>query len=351
MNEKINVTYLDGRQVAADLICFIENVATGKKYAYYTLNETVGVGASSTVKIYVGNIKLNNPSLDVSISADDWNVLKGYMGDALKNNSNPNIKYLPLSELGQNVDIVSEHAIAMPTSYDYINKQRGIYATAVASLEQAVPAEPAPAPVSPAPSLDQAPVEPVQTDAPAPNSVPNLEPAIDQVPIANEAPTLEPTAPTPVTPSPVPEPVVVEPAPTAITPEPAVDESANGSTGGLQLEPINIAEIEEKYKTMLASLEELKNKEIEAAKRYNATIELSQMHNEQHASYVQNETQKEIPVEPTPNPVPVAGAPINPTPAPAPIVEPTPVTTTVPEPAPAVTEAELETNWFDMPAA
>lgn len=344
MNEKINITYADGRQIQADLICFIENVANNKRYVYFTLNETVGTGTSSTVKIYVGNIKLNNPALDTPIAEDEWGVLKGFMGDALKDNANPNVKYIPLTEIGQNVNIISDRAIAMPISYDYINKQRGTYATAVAGAETGESAE-TPA-AEPSPIIEPTPVvnpEPVEPPVPEPTPVTPIVPEpVEAVPTPTE------------TPAPAEPPVTEESAP-------ADDDTTSGSA--LQLEPIDISSIETKYAEMIADIEKLKNREIEAAKRYNATIELSQMHNEQHASYVQSEVQKEIPTAPiqetpivpvadaapTANPVPVAGTPVIPTAAPVP--EPTPVTPTVPEPAPATSETSIETNWFDMPAA
>ena len=77
--------------------------------------------------------------------------------------------------------------------------------------------------------------------------------------------------------------------------------------------------------------------ELEAAKRYNATIELSAMHNEQHANYIANEQNKEIDTV-TPIETPI---------------EPEAVTPVIPEPtvAPITSPTDIETNWFDMPVA
>lgn len=374
MNEKINVIFTDGRQIQADLICFLENLSNNKKYLYYTLNETVGNGTSSTVKIYVANKKQENPSLDTPISEDEWTTLKGFMGDALKGNANPNIKYLPLSELGNDVPVVSEKAIAMPTSYDYINKQRGIYATAIASSDSSTNSTPQGTAMGP---ISAGPLETVTTPSATPTSTGAPTPEPISVESTPAMPTVEP-APTPVTNTPEPVVAPVNPEPIKVTPttpsnlnESTKSEADNASeeTGGseLKLQPIDIATIENKYAEMIATIEKLKGQEIEAAKRYNATIELQEMHNIQHASYVQSEGTSSqtlkptnpIIQEPTPspvsNPVPVTGSPITANPATSndsisKPIEPTIVQTTPLEPTPAVTEAQLETNWFDMPA-
>lgn len=384
MNEKINITKMDGTSVAADIICFIENVNTNKRYVYYTLNEIVGAGPNSTVKIYVSKLKQDNPALDTPISEDDWNTLKGYMGDSLKGTANVEIKYIPLSELGTPVS-VSERAIAMPTNYDYINKQRGLYAQSVAT------AGPTTTPTS-EPIAEVTPTEQLAAPVATPE-VPAAEtpvPTVDSTP-ATETPTEEtsnvfdtpaaPTAPAQVEPTPVTEtPAVEEPAPVT-EPTPVVSPVAapiettddtttdEGSTGtAIKLEPIDLSTIEAKYAEMIEEINKLKEKELEAAKRYNATIELSAMHSEQHANYVQNDLKESLAAqeatiaasEIAPTPVaPVMDSPaplapdmsptpeVQPIPA-APTIEPTPVTPVVPESAPAAPQ-DLETNWFDMP--
>ncbi len=401
MNEKVNINKIDGSSITADLICFIENTTTGKRYIYYTLNEVVGAGTSSTVKIYVSKIKQDNPTLDAPITEEEWGILKGYMGDALKGNSNPAVKYIPMSEL-VNPTSVSERAIAMPTSYDYINKQRGIYATSVAGANTDAGAQntpvidavnPAPAPIQDpvpaAPNPGPAPVEPQvsapepagPTPSPTPAPIEPVAPTPEPAPAPTVAPVVEPpvSAPTEVSMSEAPV-TPIEPAPTPVEPavpikaeEPATIEPQTNNTGtdgsnpssAAVLKPIDINEIETKYAEMTKNLENLKNLEIEAAKRYNATIQLQEMHNEQHASYIENEQAKAAPiagspiVEPTPSPAPApAPAPtpeagpvptVAPVANPAPIQEPTPVTPVTPEPV-APAPADIETNWFDMPA-
>ena len=109
---------------------------------------------------------------------------------------------------------------------------------------------------------------------------------------------------------------------------------------------------------MIANINKLREQELEAAKRYNATIELSAMHKEQHASFVQEQvktepivqTQSVVQPEVTQpiveNIVPPMDSPIA-TPV-NPVQEPVPVTPVVPDPV-AATPQNMETNWFDMP--
>ncbi len=315
MNEKVNITQMDGNVVAADIICYLEKTDTSKKYAYYTLNETVGVGPSSTVKIYVAKIKQDNPALDTPITDDDWHVLKDIMSDSIKGVLTPNVKYLPLSELNPGIS-VSERAIAMPTSYDYINKQRGLYA------EQIATATPTPEANEPIPTVPEQPtvVEEEKIEQP---SIDNLTtpPIAETIPEPTVAPIEEPAE----------VPKVEQPAP--IEPIDNIEtDTSDTSTGNAAsvLKPIDLAEIETKYAEMVANINKLKEQEIEAAKRYNATLQLNDMHTEQHASYVQQNIKETI--------APEQQVVQN---------EPSAVTPFVPEPA--VTPQNIETNWFDMP--
>ena len=126
-------------------------------------------------------------------------------------------------------------------------------------------------------------------------------------------------------------PAAVEPVVQEVISEPQVAPVDNASN----MMPIDLVEIEKKYEEMIATINRLKEQELEAAKRYNATIELSAMHNEQHANYVASEQSKETVVNSAPS------------------VEPTPVETVVPEPVQTQVSnpTDIETNWFDMPAA
>lgn len=331
MNEKINITKENGTNVETDIICFLEN-NTGKRYLYYTLNEIVGAGANSTAKIYVSKIKQDNAALDAPITDAEWDKLKGYMSDALKATENPEVKYLPISELVNPVS-VSERAIAMPISYDYINKQRGIYAESMAKLAaqtdnvapsnvEAATTEPTVTPVS---------EEPVVTNEPV---------SVEPTPVVTENPNVFDTVPQEPVSAPVVESPVNEEQPVAsVTPADEDNNSSQDSGIASTLKPINLEEIEAKYNQMIETVNQLKAQELEAAKRYNATLELSEMHTEQHANYVQNEQSKEIAANPVPTEPKAPEATVNETPQSAPTMAQAPVS-----------NANIETNWFDMPS-
>ena len=326
MNDKLELIRTSGETIQTDLICFFENIQNNKRYVYYTLNEMVGSGPSATVKVYVGKVRQNDANLDMPITEEDWESLKGIMGEVLKGTPNTTIKYLPISALADKT-LVSEKVIAMPTSYDYISKHRGVYASSAASSEESgeviTPVVEAPAPIeTPVVEAPSVPTEPV-------------------VPVENPIPT-EPVVSVPIEPTPVVEPVVEAPM---VEPTPIASESVPQEATNADLKPINIEEIEAKYAEMIETINTLKNQEIEAAKRYNATLELSSMHNEQHAEYVANEQNKEITsTEPIVN-VPVESTPVEETPT----IEPTPIEPTPIIPATPVASNDIETNWFDMP--
>lgn len=326
MNEQITITKADGTSVNAYIICFIENKTTGVRYLYYTLNETSGEGANGTVKIYVAKINQNNPALDTPITEEEWGTLKGYMSDALKGNIDPNVTYLAPSLLVAPIS-VSEKAIAMPTNYDYINKQKGIYAQNIAIAEPAPQNE-----VKDTTPVTEETPEPIATEVQTPMSERALEPNI-------ESSELTPTPVTPTEPEPISD---LTPETTVpVTPETDSANDEDNQSSASSLTPIDIANIEKKYDEMIETLINLKNQELEAIKRYNATIELSQMHNEQHANYVQNEQTKELESTPTETAIPLENSITTPESQ----IEQTPETT-----AP-VSDANLETNWFDMPAS
>ena len=196
----------------------------------------------------------------------------------------------------------------MPVSYDYINKHRGIYAQAIATTEQVPVVE---TEVSPTPYNEpEVNVEPTLMDAPEVEE--QVAPIIE--PVMEETTSME-------------ENLVAEQETL-----PAVEENTNTN-----VYPIDLNEIEQKYVEMIETVNRLKEQELEAAKRYNATIELSAMHNEQHANYIANEQNKETDTV-TPIETPI---------------EPEAVTPVIPEPtvAPITSPTDIETNWFDMPAA
>lgn len=301
MNETINLTKMDGTNIEATLICYFENVNDKKQYLYYTLNEISGTDSNSTVKIYCAKVRQNDPILDEPINESTWEQLKGHMAEALKETLNPDIKFLPINSLTDKT-IVSEKVIAMPVSYNYIAKHYKFYIDNISSDTNVI--EPAPIDANPAQETEL--TEPVVTSSPSEEENNN----------DSEQAVVEPT---------------VNPVENNVPNEPVqIDESVNDN-------PIDIAAIEQKYAKMIEDINKLKEQELEAVKRYNATIQLSSMHNEQHASYVQNEQTKEV-VTPLPQNT------FEPTP-----VEPTPIEPVAVEPAVPTPPQDIETNWFDMP--
>ena len=238
----------------------------------------------------LSNPKQNNET-DVPISEEEWGKLKGLMGEVLKDTENATIKYLPQSLL-TDPTIIDEKVIAMPTMYNYVSKHRGVYANKIATMK-----------------LESAPVNPEEGA---------------QKPTQEEAQVLE-TNPQETAPS---TQQVVEPTQNEQEEQTSIIDVQESEINNPALESIDINSIEEKYNKMVEDINNLKTKEIEAAKRYNATLELNAMHNAQHASYVQSEQTTVLDT-------------------PAPSVEPTPIVATPIEPQ--MNSVDIETNWFDMP--
>lgn len=345
MNEKIDITKENGTHDLGEIICVIENVSTRRRFLYYTLNEVVGTMPNGTIKIYVSKLKQDDPVLDTPITVQEWDTLKGYMGNALKGVENADAKYVPMNEIGTAVS-VSDRAIAMPISYDYVNKQRGLYAEKIAMMETPT-AAPVPPVTEPVPIIESQPV-PIEEPALTENI------AVPEAPTMMDNPEVQPIVPKDEEPITTPVEKLAEPSPVV---PPVVNETedtdSTNSESALNFEPIDISSIEAKYETMKKDIDALKEKEIEAAKRYNTTLELNTMHNEQHASYVMNEQTSVAPAEPAPQPL-FKDEPVTNVQGSVPFVEPpiinnvepTPVSPVVPE---APSTPAVETNWFDMP--
>ena len=303
MNEKIKLMKSNGTTIEGDIICFLEDILTSKRYVYYTLNEVIGTEPSSTVKIYVAKVKQNDAT-DTLISEEEWIKLKGIMGEVLKDTDNDTIKYLNVNEL-MDPTIIDEKVIAMPTMYDYISKHRGVYANKVATNMVSEPASTVEVPIQETSPLQ----EPIEASEPAIEPVAKTS-IIEEV-IPEEPQTTVPISESAMSPA---EPIqVVEESPVP----------AGSETVATNLEKINVDDINAKYDKMVEDINNLRKLEIEAAERYNATLELNAMHIEQHASNVQAEQPA---VNTTIEPVSISPTPIE----------------------PQVSDVNIETNWFDM---
>lgn len=299
MNDKVKVIKMNGSSVQADLICLLENLLTGRRFVFYTLNEVMGIEPNSTIKVYVSKVSQNNPVLDNPISDAEWGELKGIMGEILKGVKNPNLKYLTVDN--PSISCISDKAIAMPISYDYINKHKSLYLESINGNSTTI--EPA--------SIINEPI--VESVEPVVDSSVASEPIIETS-TTNESGVLEPIIPS------------VGTINNSVDTNLRINDNTQLNQQALKLEPINITDIEHHYAQMFENLNRLKEQEIEAAKRYNATLELNQMHNEQHASYIASEQNE-----------------------PASSIEPESVTPVILEPESEASSSSLETNWFDLP--
>jgi len=91
MGNNIEFKKANGEVFKADLVSYFELVNTGKRYVFYTLNETVENGL---VKMYVSEVSSDANTLAQSMGDEDWANIKSIMKSMLTGNDNPNIKYL-----------------------------------------------------------------------------------------------------------------------------------------------------------------------------------------------------------------------------------------------------------------
>ncbi len=91
MGTSIELKKVNGEIVKAELISYFELVSTGKKYIFYTQNETIENGL---VKMYVSEISNDTNTLTGQMTDEEWSTLKSIMKSMLTGNENPNINYL-----------------------------------------------------------------------------------------------------------------------------------------------------------------------------------------------------------------------------------------------------------------
>lgn len=90
-NNNIVINKLNGEALNVELVSFFELVNTGKKYLFYTMNETAQNGL---IKMYVGEVLPNDTTISPEMTDEEWNMLKNLMRSMLTGNTDPNIKYL-----------------------------------------------------------------------------------------------------------------------------------------------------------------------------------------------------------------------------------------------------------------
>ena len=91
MGTNIELKKVNGEVIKAELISYFELVSTGKKYIFYTMNETIENGL---IKMYVSEVSSDTNTLAGQMSDDEWASLKSIMKSMLTGNENSDIKYL-----------------------------------------------------------------------------------------------------------------------------------------------------------------------------------------------------------------------------------------------------------------
>lgn len=80
-----------GEVFKAELISYFEVANIGKRYVFYSLNETVENGL---IKMYVSEVNLDGIIVSSEMGNDEWANVKSIMKSMLKEETNENIKYL-----------------------------------------------------------------------------------------------------------------------------------------------------------------------------------------------------------------------------------------------------------------
>ncbi len=80
-----------GEVFKAELISYFEVTNIGKRYVFYSLNETVENGL---IKMYVSEVNLDGIIISSEMGNEEWANVKSIMKSMLKEESNDNIKYL-----------------------------------------------------------------------------------------------------------------------------------------------------------------------------------------------------------------------------------------------------------------
>lgn len=80
-----------------ELVSYFELVNTGKKYLFYTKNETV---ENNLIKMYVTEVIPAGTIINVAdkMAEEDWTNLKNIMKSILVGENNTNIRYLEIGD-------------------------------------------------------------------------------------------------------------------------------------------------------------------------------------------------------------------------------------------------------------
>ncbi len=91
----VEIKLPSGETTNVELISYFEIVNIGKKYLFYTKNETV---ENNLIKMYVSEVINSDNNLNIAekMTDEEWTNLKNIMKSILIGEKNENIKYLEL---------------------------------------------------------------------------------------------------------------------------------------------------------------------------------------------------------------------------------------------------------------
>ena len=94
----VEIKLPNGQVNKVELVSYFELINTGKKYLFYTKNETV---ENNLIKMYVTEVIPSGTIINVAdkMAEDDWTNLKNIMKSILVGENNPNIRYLEIGEV------------------------------------------------------------------------------------------------------------------------------------------------------------------------------------------------------------------------------------------------------------
>ncbi len=93
--DNVKIKLPNGEIINAELISYFELLDIGKKYIFYTKNETV---ENNLIKMYVSEVLSQDNIVNISekMSEEEWTNLKNIMKSILTGGNNSKIKYLEI---------------------------------------------------------------------------------------------------------------------------------------------------------------------------------------------------------------------------------------------------------------
>ena len=91
----VKIKLPSGEIINVELISYFEIVNVGKKYIFYTKNETV---ENNLIKMYVSEVISQDNMMNIAekMTDEEWTNLKNIMKSILTGGNNENIRYLEI---------------------------------------------------------------------------------------------------------------------------------------------------------------------------------------------------------------------------------------------------------------